>query len=180
MTKRNRRPAFVPARPRSRHDGWTPERQVDFVTVLAETGSVADACRAVGMTRSSAYALKARVDAAAFRAAWESALHYAVDRIADAVTSRAIHGVAVPHFYQGQQVGEHRRYDERLAMFLLRVRDPARFGKQVEQHDYDYAPGMLAHEFLKSRNLLLRTARGSGGGREPARFDPATKSEDGG
>lgn len=33
--------------------------------------------------------------------------------------SRAIHGVPVPHYYKGELVGEHRRYNDRLAMFVM-------------------------------------------------------------
>ena len=42
--------------------------------------------------------------------------------------SRAINGVSRPVFYKGEQIGERRHYDERLAMFILRYRDPVRYG----------------------------------------------------
>jgi hypothetical protein len=45
-------------------------------------------------------------------------------------------GVAVPHFYKGELVGEHRRYDERLTMFILRYRDPSRYGKHLDRSNY--------------------------------------------
>ena len=57
-------------------------------------------------------------------------------RLSDAVLSRAINGVAVPVFFQGAQIGEKRYFDERLAMFLLRYRDPVRYGKWHDRHDY--------------------------------------------
>jgi hypothetical protein len=44
------------------------------------------------------------------------------------VLSRALNGVATPIFYHGEQVGERRRYDERLALFLLQRRDPLQYG----------------------------------------------------
>jgi len=114
---------------RDRHDGWTPERQHAFIAALAESGCVAEACKTVGMTSQSAYRLRRHFDAQGFRLAWDAALDYAIRRLSDAVYARAIHGVAVPHYYKGEVVGEHRRYDERLAMFLLRYRDPARYAK---------------------------------------------------
>jgi hypothetical protein len=40
--------------------------------------------------------------------------------------------VPVPHYYKGELVGEHRRYDERLTQFLLRYRDPLRYAKSLE------------------------------------------------
>lgn len=37
-----------------------------------------------------------------------------------------------PLFYKGEQVGEWREYDERLTMFLLRYRRPARYGAWLD------------------------------------------------
>ncbi|MFA6124658.1 MAG: hypothetical protein WCS75_08610 [Sphingomonas sp.] len=123
---------FTPVALRGRHDGWTPERQTEFIEALAECGCVDAACRRVGLDPSSAYRLRRRVDAQSFRQAWDSALSYAIRRLSDAAFSRAIHGVSRPVFYQGEQIGERRHYDERLTMFLLRYRDPARYGKWLD------------------------------------------------
>ncbi|MDX3910253.1 MAG: hypothetical protein QHC67_10590 [Sphingobium sp.] len=125
--------AFNPIPLRVRHDGWTPERQTEFIDALAETGCVTDAARRVGLSRNSAYRLRADPEAANFRLAWDNALEFAVLQLQDAVMSRAIHGVAVPHYYQGQIVGEHRRYNDRLAQFLLRTRRPAFYGRPAEE-----------------------------------------------
>lgn len=65
--------------------------------------------------------------------AWDEALEFAIQHLQDAVLSRAIKGVPVPHYFQGKKVGEHRRYDERLAQFLLRTRKPALYGRAAEQ-----------------------------------------------
>ena len=53
-------PPFLPVPLRARADGWTGERQARFVGKLAETGCVSAAARAVGMSRLSAYRLRAR------------------------------------------------------------------------------------------------------------------------
>lgn len=115
----------VPARPR--HDGWTPDRQGDFIEALAECGCVAEAAARVGISPSAAYALRRRADAQSFRMAWEAALDHAVQRLSDAAFSRAINGVSRPVFFQGEQIGERRHFDERLTMFILRYRDPVRY-----------------------------------------------------
>ncbi len=125
-------PTFAPVPVRERHDGWTPARQADFIAALAESGCVADACARVGQSRESAYRLRARHDATDFRSAWALAIDFAVDRLEHAVLARAIDGVAVPHYFQGELVGEHRRYDERLALFLLRYRRPAVYGRHLD------------------------------------------------
>ena len=53
---------------RVRHDGWTAERQRTFLTVLAETGCISDACCLAGVSSRSAYRLRQRPDAAHFAA----------------------------------------------------------------------------------------------------------------
>ncbi|HEY7807656.1 MAG TPA: hypothetical protein VIC34_10700 [Croceibacterium sp.] len=72
--RRLRVPAFYPVPTRTRRDGWTIERQADFLGMLAETGSVIGACEAVGISRKSAYQLRARPGAESFAAAWDAAL----------------------------------------------------------------------------------------------------------
>jgi hypothetical protein len=128
------RPAlsFTPVPVRARRDGWTAQRQVDFLEALAATACVDEACRHVGMSERSAYRLRLRVGARNFREAWDAALDIGVHRLEQAVLGRALRGVRRPVFYKGEQVGEWREYDERLAMFLLRYRRPARFGAALD------------------------------------------------
>ncbi len=114
---------YEPVARRARHDGWSPHTQRQFLHALAESGCVAEAARAVGMSPSSAYALRRRADARAFRMAWGVALDYAMHRLSELAFARAMHGVATPVFFQGEKIGERRRYDERLTQFLLRHLD---------------------------------------------------------
>lgn len=69
-------PPFLPVPLRARADGWTVDRQVRFIGMLAETGCVAAASRAVGMSRESAYRLRARNGAASFAHAWDAILAF--------------------------------------------------------------------------------------------------------
>ena len=55
-------------------------------------------------------------------------------------------------FYKGEQVGERRYFDERLTMFLLRLRDPARFGTWRDRTDF---------QGLDDDDLLARRADAS-------------------
>ncbi len=59
---------------RCRSDGWTTERQLRFLDVLARTRSVSAAARAAGMSRESAYRLRARDPHGLFAAAWDRAV----------------------------------------------------------------------------------------------------------
>ena len=126
-------PPFAPALTRPRHDGWTADRQVAFVKALAESACVEEACAVVGMDKTSAYRLRRRPSAYAFRDAWDAALDYALNRLEQTAVGRAIHGTARPLFYKGEQVGEWRHHDERLTMFLLRYRRAARFGPSLDR-----------------------------------------------
>lgn len=128
--------AFEPVPLRYRHDGWLPDKQLEFIERLAECGCVDEACRAVGMSRESAYALRRRSDAQAFRLAWRAAKDVMVERLDDSAMARAINGVPVPIFHNGEQVGERRHFDERLTMFLLRYRDPGRYGRWLDRMEY--------------------------------------------
>ena len=170
-------PPFDPVALRARHDGWTPARQIAFVQVLAETASVEEACRLVGMSPRSAYTLRNRPEAGSFRQAWALALDYSVTRLADAVLGRALHGVATPIFYKGEQIGERRRYDERLAMFLLRTHAPERYGKwrdtmqQTREH-----PDGAAIMLHKAIGRLSEDAVAIAGGEQPEQRAPIRHS----
>lgn len=122
-------PDFTPVpRKHVRHDGWTPERQKAFIEALAATGSVTHAARAVNMAKEGAYQLRLHPEGAEFRAAWEQALDFGVRVLVDETMERAIHGVPIPIFHKGEQVGERRWYNDRLAMFHMRHRLPDRYG----------------------------------------------------
>jgi hypothetical protein len=72
--KARERIRFTPVQLKTRHDGWTPARQVRFIETLTRTRSITSACTAVGMSRESAYKLRERPDARSFRLAWDDAL----------------------------------------------------------------------------------------------------------
>jgi hypothetical protein len=65
-------PPFLPVPLRARVDGWTAERQAKFIGLLAETGSVAEAARRVGMSRMAAYRLRRRAGAESLAHAWDA------------------------------------------------------------------------------------------------------------
>jgi hypothetical protein len=55
-------------------DGWTAERQLRFLDVLARTRSVVKAVASAGMSRESAYRLRDRREGALFGLLWDQAL----------------------------------------------------------------------------------------------------------
>jgi hypothetical protein len=123
---------FEPVPLRSRHDGWTAERQIAFIEKLADCGSITAAARHVGMSRESVRKLRRRPEARAFRDACDAALDCGYAEVEESAMERAKSGVARPVFYKGEQVGEWRHFDEHLTRFLLRFRRRHRFGAGVD------------------------------------------------
>ena len=122
--------AFTPVpRQRMRRGGWSPDRQRQFIALLAETGSVRAACRQLGVGECQIYKLRNHPEAASFRAAWEAALDCGMARIEDTAMDRALNGIETPVFYRGEQVGTRPVYNDRLLMFLLNNRASARFAR---------------------------------------------------
>ncbi|MFL0356386.1 hypothetical protein ACI5KX_07875 [Erythrobacter sp. GH1-10] len=129
---RSELPDFTPVpRQYERHDGWTPERQCAFIEALADTGSVAAACKVVDMSTVGAYYLRRQKGAESFRAAWQAALDLGVQRLEDVAMERALNGVEEPLYVYGNLVGTRRKVNDRLLMFMLRNRSPERFGASV-------------------------------------------------
>lgn len=116
-------PAFTPVPVRRRADGWTPQRQADFLGALAETGSVEAAARKVGMARETAYRLRRKPGAASFAAAWdaitgrERALRAKVTF--EEVRQRAMEGVLKVRMYGGRHVATEQKHDNSALLGLL-------------------------------------------------------------
>ncbi|QZD87343.1 hypothetical protein [Qipengyuania psychrotolerans] len=140
-------PSITPAS--RRHDGWSLAKQAAFLRQLSATHSVSAAAKSVGMSRQSAYRLRSKLKGQAFDLAWEVAFHHSYDVLAHAALDRALNGVEVPVFFQGEQVGSYRKYDERLTVALLGKMtlggNPAlgRLAPQAECHARDFE-GLLA------------------------------------
>jgi hypothetical protein len=152
-------PDFEPVKLRYRHDGLTPARQVAVVQAMAACGCIREACAKVGISPEAVYELRRRPDAQSFRLAMDLALDGAVDRVEDAVFARAIDGIEVPHYYKGELVGTHRRYDERLALFLLRYRKPYRYGRHVDRRDWAPHPERSALGMANSLTWVASDAQ---------------------
>ena len=112
-------PVFLPVAVRHRVDGWTPERQREFIDHLADTGSVREAAARVGMTEQSAARLRRRAGSAGFAAAWDAALRQTLGTLYAAAMERALHGTVQRRYYHGEMIAEERVHSERLIMFLL-------------------------------------------------------------
>ena len=94
--------------------------------MLAETGSVMGACEAVGMSRKSAYALRARPGAESFAAAWDAALGAPARKVTVAdLDFLARHGLVRVVAFRGRYRGSWARPDDSALLRLVRRTDRA-------------------------------------------------------
>ena len=83
-------------------------RQAHFLGILAQTGSVAGACEAVGMSRKSAYRLRSLPGAESFAAAWDAALGAPIRKVTVGdLAYLAYHGLIRLRFFRRSYRGWH-------------------------------------------------------------------------
>ena len=96
-----------------------------FLDTLRRTGNVRLAANNADVVRQVAY--RARDSSAKFKADWDEALEEARELLEAEARRRAAIGVDEPVFYQGQVVGQTRKYSDNLLMFLLKAHWPEKF-----------------------------------------------------
>lgn len=119
-------PAAASPMPRptvARGDRWSKPKMAEFLRQLAATHSVTAAAKAVGMSRRSAYKLRARLKGQPFDIAWEAAFRHGYDELAHAALELALEGEEVPHYYQGELKATHRKRSPQLMIQLLKMRN---------------------------------------------------------
>lgn len=126
---------------------WTAAEQNRFVKLLTETDTVDAAARAVGRSRSSALAERARDRL--FASAWDQALDPRVVHLETLLLDRTLSRLD-PVMAIGKLSNTEMRHDAALGMWFLENRLPHRYGKS-----------------------RLATAEGGMDGRAPAPANPA-------
>lgn len=130
-----------------RRNSITPDVQRRFIAALAATASVTAAARSVGKSLEAIYKLRARPGADGFCAAWDAALDRAMARLEAVAMERALEGEARPVLTAQGVVGEWRRHDNHLLMFLLRNRRSERFGENRGM----LRPGNAVYERIRAQ-----------------------------
>ena len=132
---------------KTRHDGWTLEKQRRFCEVLAECGVVERAADAVGMSRRSAYAFRNRSWGRAFAAVWDQARAVACRAVVDEAVTLAFQGRVVQVIEDGQIVRERRHNSPaRLLRAVERLRSGAVLGDAIvvaASHDFERCLDLL-------------------------------------
>ena len=120
-----------------RSDGWTSFRRKAFLDDLAERGSVTAACRTAAINARSAYQLRHRDPL--FATAWQAALVFAHQRLADDLMDRSISGCIEQIHRDGAIVGERHRHDNKLSIAVL-----GRLDRQLERAEVNEEAHLLA------------------------------------
>jgi len=124
MSRASRRavPDFDPVPVRARKDGWTAERQREFIRLLHLKRNIGKAAKAVGMSRRSAYRLRERAGAESFAGAWDAAFARRPPPVTSNVSQlwyRALFGKNKPIVRGGKVVGTITQPDNVAALKLL-------------------------------------------------------------
>lgn len=109
--------------PATRHDGWTPARQQEFIECLADTANVRAAARRVGMSVQSAYRLRRHPDARDFRRAWDLAVQECWHQVKRVALDRVLNGEESEIVREGVVVAVQRKPCD--ARFLIAMLDRA-------------------------------------------------------
>jgi hypothetical protein len=109
---------------RNRHDGWTTERQEQFIMALAVVGSVDAAAKMIRISRKSAYNLRNRPEAKSFARAWDIAISAGRARLFDYMMDRAINGVTTIQLKIGGAVEIGHGLDGKLITAQLKAPVP--------------------------------------------------------
>lgn len=106
--------------------GWDRDA---FLAALAERGTVKDACRAVGISRSTAYEERQRNEK--FAVAWHDVNEAFVEALEREAFRRAVKGVERPVVSSGRLLGTVTEYSDPLLIFLLKAMRPEMYRDRV-------------------------------------------------
>jgi hypothetical protein len=120
---------FTPVpRATKRWNGLTDLKQHTFIQLLADSGSVTMAAKAIGTSPSAMYTLRRAEGAESFAAAWEAAIEIGARRVLDTLMEHAIHGTPETIIQDGEVVAERRKYNHRAMMWIVSQRFPEKYG----------------------------------------------------
>lgn len=103
----------------------TPEKLTAFCAALSETCNVGKACKAVDISRQTAY--RWREEMPAFAEAWDKAMRIGVTALEDEAHRRAFDGIDKPIVHQGVVMDTVKEYSDTLAIFLLKSHNPEKY-----------------------------------------------------
>lgn len=107
---------------------------VEFCDILQQTGNITTACAEIRkhypkMRLSANVIDDYRVLIPAFSDQVDFALEMFNAKLEEAAIERAVEGVDEPIYYQGEHVGDKKKYSDDLLKFLMQANNPTKYGK---------------------------------------------------
>ena len=106
-----------------------------FLNVVAETGCVSDACKAIQVSRKTVYGW--READGEFCSDWKYALEDYKDKLQKEADRRAVEGVDHPVTYMGMITATYKDYSDQLLLARLKRLDPEYKDRQQVEHTGD-------------------------------------------
>lgn len=118
----------------SQDDGNRRIPAVEFCEILQQTGNIAAACAQIRkhyprMKLSASVIEDYRVLIPAFSDQVDFAIEMFNAKLEEAAVERAVEGVDEPIYYQGEHVGDKKKYSDDLLKFLMQANNPTKYGK---------------------------------------------------
>lgn len=152
MARKDRQ--YLPGR-RPRADGWTRAWQRVFLATLRKTGVVRDACRAAGISSTSAY--RVRRTSEAFATAWNRAQARGMANVEEAAFTRAVVGWDEVVTRDGKEVSRKNRYSDSLLQLLFKRGDLKQVRHGLSQAELE----LIAEEAARAANGQFVHPRGA-------------------
>ena len=134
-----------PQQRKASRKSWTKKKAEDFLTVLADTCNVSEACRQSGVSSGVAY--QRRKTDAGFRAGWNEALSTAYRRLELVLLDRAFNGTEKVVTRRDGSEERVREYSDTLGLNLLKFH-------QATVTEAEAEPSSADVEELRERVLI--------------------------
>lgn len=134
---------------------WTKAKEQEFLTVLAETCNVTQACRESGMSLSAAYGRRKKVGA--FRKAWGESIAIAYQRLELELLRRAFDGTEKISRRKDGSEERVREYPNAIALQLLKMhKDTAEaVDREPDEGEMDALQTKLQGKIERLRKRLI-------------------------
>lgn len=109
----------------------TSIKKEKFLLMYSQNGNISRSAQIVGIDRTSHYRWM-KDDPNYYEAFTEAQGQFADNLEAEAIR-RAYEGVEQPIYYQGEEVGQVRKYSDTLLIFLLKGSKPEKYKERIEQ-----------------------------------------------
>jgi hypothetical protein len=120
-----------------------PKWVAAFISALAQSGNISEACKDAEIGRQTAYDLREKSEE--FASLWRDALDEACDALEKEARRRAKDGVVNTIFYKGEPIGEEHQYSDTLMIFLLKAHRPEVYRERMESLNITLTADELAN-----------------------------------